>query len=257
MNVQSVDRALQILALFSHSRPLVGISEIAQELGVSKGTAYNLVHTLERGGFVDQDSASRKYRLGVMSLAVGSIASGTLEINQRAAGPASYLAERTQLLCRVGIWKRGRAIVTLNAAPHSRNPFQPFFGPVIPAYCTVIGKVLLAYLPPEQREEYLDRTRLVPYTDYTITDRGALEKEFERIRQTGHAVANQEIASGRAALAVPILGPNALPIAALALSGEVTQILDEKYKASYLSELASTAHEISSYLGGFPVTLPE
>ena len=246
MNVQSVGRALHILALYSYSRPLIGISDIAQELGVSKGTAYNLAHTLEREGFIDQDAVSRKYRLGVMSLAVGSIASGTLEINQRAAGPANYLAERTQLLCRVGIWKRGRAVVTLNAAPHSRTPFQPFFGPIVPAYCTVIGKVLLAYLTPEQRKDYLDRTELVSYTDHTITDREELEKVLGRVRQNGHAIANQEIISGRAALAVPIFGPNPTPIAALALSGDVNQVLDEANKASYLRELASTAHEISS-----------
>ena len=65
MSIQSVDRALQILALFSHRCPVLGVTEISRALELSKGTVHGLIRTLLKQGFLQQDLPSRKYRLGL------------------------------------------------------------------------------------------------------------------------------------------------------------------------------------------------
>lgn len=248
MIIQSVERVLEILSLFSYSRPLIGITEIAKALKISKGTAHNLAHTLEKSGYIDQDPNTRKFRLGVMSLVTGAVASGTLEINQKSAGPANHLADHTQLLCRIGIWSKGKAIVTLNAAPQTRIPFSPLFGPLIPPYCTGLGKVLLAFIDPEERRQYLDQARLLPYTQWTITDRSQLEKELESVRSNGYAITRQEITPGRAGIAAPIFGSSGSLAGAIILSGDISKVLDERM-SSLISDLTKTASQISISMG--------
>ena len=83
MSIQSVDRALQILALFSHRSPVLGVTEISRALGLSKGTVHGLIRTLLQQGFLQQDLPSRKYRLGLKIYELGIILAGTLEINQK------------------------------------------------------------------------------------------------------------------------------------------------------------------------------
>ena len=83
--IQSVQRALSILELFSYARPDLSLAEISQELGLAKATAHNLIRTLEGKGFLSQDLQTRRYRLGSRLLALGAIMSGTLELNRMAA----------------------------------------------------------------------------------------------------------------------------------------------------------------------------
>lgn len=251
MIIQSVERALEVLLLFSYSRPLIGITEIAKAINISKATAHNLARTLEKSGFIEQDRNTKKFRLAVMSMVTGSVASGTLEINQKSAGPAYHLADHTQLLCRIGIWSKGRVIVTLYAAPHSRIPFSPLYGPLLPPYCTGLGKVLLAFIDRDERRNYLDQARLLPYTKWTITDRSQLDEELETIRSNGYAVSRQEITPGRAGIASPIFASAGLLAGAIILSGDMSQVLGERM-SSLISNLTKTASQISISMGYEP-----
>ncbi|RJR26692.1 MAG: hypothetical protein C4582_01285, partial [Desulfobacteraceae bacterium] len=104
LTIQSVERALQVLALFSHRQPDLGIAEISRTLGLAPGTAHGLVRTLAKEGFLKQDTQSRRYRLGLRIYEMGIVAAETLELNQKAGGPAHQLAGKTQLVVRVATW---------------------------------------------------------------------------------------------------------------------------------------------------------
>jgi DNA-binding IclR family transcriptional regulator len=227
---------------------MVGVTEIAKTLGISKGAAHNLARTLEQEGFITQDPETKKYRLGVKSLELGAIASGTLEINQKAAGVANHLAERTQLLCRCGIWEKGNAVVTLSAAPYSWVPFAQRFGPRIPTYCTAIGKALLAFLPTEELDAHLASVQLVPYTPWTITDMESLKRDLEESASRGYSVSRQEIIAGRAGIGAPIFTKDRKLAGAIAISGELERVLGQETK-KFVGSLVESASEISSYLG--------
>ena len=129
MSIQSVDRALQILALFSHRCPTLGVTEISQAVGLSKGTVHGLIRTLLRQGFLQQDLPSRKYRLGMKIYELGIILAGTLEINQKAAGPVTQLAKTAQMVGRVAIWDGDSVIITFDVHPRIRAVLPYRFGP--------------------------------------------------------------------------------------------------------------------------------
>jgi len=253
MIIQSIDRALDILSLFSYAKPRWGITELALAMNLPKGTIHNIVSTLDSAGFLKKDEETRKYCLGPKLFSLGTIMGGTLEINQKASGPAHSLADRTGLVCRVAIWDHDAALVTMEVTPHNYKALAQRIGPRVAAYCSALGKSLLAYLTSSEIKVYLDRTELVPFTPNTITRRDLLLEELERTKTRGYAVNNEEIAPGRASLAATIFGSNGRAAGAISQTGSLEQILGPEMD-SLIQALKATAGEISMALGYYPAT---
>jgi DNA-binding IclR family transcriptional regulator len=253
MIIQSVDRALDILSLFSYARPRWGITEIALAMSLPKGTIHNIVSTLDSGGFLKKDEETRKYCLGPRLFSLGTIMGGTLEINLKASGPAHNLAERTGLVCRVAIWDHDAALLTLEVTPHDYKALSQRIGPRVAAYCSALGKSLLVNLTSSEIKAYLDRTALVAFTPNTLSTRDLVLEELERTRSRGYAVNNEEIALGRASLATTIFGSGGRAAGSISQTGTVEQILGSEMQ-SLIRTLRDTAGEISMALGYYPAT---
>jgi DNA-binding IclR family transcriptional regulator len=251
MIIQSVDRALEILSLFSYAKPRWGITEIAAAMNLPKGTIHNIVSTLDSAGFLKKDEETRKYFLGPRLFSLGTIMGGSLEINQRALGPAHNLVERTGLMSRVAIWDYDAALLTLEVAPHNYSALAQRIGPRVAAYCSALGKSLLAYLTGSEIKNYLDRTEFTPFTPKTIVSKEDLLEEIERTRKRGYAINNEEIALGRASLAAPVFGRDQRIAGAISQAGNVDQILGSGMN-TLVQNLKATAGEISMALGYYP-----
>ncbi len=249
--IQSIDRAMGMLLLFKRNRPALGITEISQDLGLAKGTVHGLVRTLTKAGFLQQDPESRKYRLGLKIYELGMILASTLEITDRAAGPTSQLAKRTGMIGKIAIWDGNSALLVLHIDPRAHSLFTHQIGPSIPAYCSALGKAILAHLKPEELDAYLDRTPLTPYTSTTIVDREALKADLEEIRRKGYSVDREETVLGFECIGAPIAGRTGAVEAAISLSGNVEQLFPkEREKTEALvRQLLITAAEISRSLG--------
>ncbi|RPJ05085.1 MAG: IclR family transcriptional regulator [Deltaproteobacteria bacterium] len=246
--IQSVDKAIGILSLFSFAHPRWGISDMAKAMGMPKGTLHNLVSTLAAAGFLQQDPETRRYNLGPKLFTLGSIMAGTLEINQKAAGPAHRVAAQTGLICRVAIWDRDAALITLNVAPQYTETLAPQIGPRVAAYCSAIGRMLLVGLDPREADSYVSALKPAAFTSRTIISKTDLKRELKETRLRGYALNNQEIAAGRASVAVAIFQKGGTPAAAMSLTGSPDQIFG-KNEAGILSGLRATAAEISRYMG--------
>jgi len=259
MTVQSVERALKILLLFSHRRPVMGISEISRMMDLPKGTVHGLIRTLLSHGFLSQDSQSKKYRLGLKIHELGIILSGSLELNQRAAGPCHQLSRRTGLLSRIGIWDGGSVVITLNTHPDPMPVLPHQVGPRIHAYCSAIGKAILAFLDEAQVDAYLHRTRLAAFTHATITDEAKLREDLAATRNRGYAKDREEAVKGLGCIGAPIFDQQGTVTGGLSLSGPVKQVFgdaaDERQAVRLSEEVLGTAAEISQYLGYFPAIL--
>jgi DNA-binding IclR family transcriptional regulator len=251
MAVQSVERALQILTLFSHRRPVLGISEISRLMELPKGTVHGLTRTLLDHGFLIQDGPSRKYRLGLKIHELGIILSGTLDLNQKAAGPSHQLSRRTGQLARIGIWDGGSVVITLNTHPEPMPVLPHQVGPRIHAYCSGIGKAVLAFLDEKSRRRYLARIRFTAFTPNTITDEKKLLEDLKATKNRGYSVDREEAVQGLGCIGAPIFGPEGTVTGALSLSGPAAQILGRQ-NDHLPSEVRATAAEISRYLGYFP-----
>lgn len=253
IGIQSVSRALNLLCLFTHELSKLGITEISKALNLPKPTAHGLVRTLTNEGFLQQDPETRKYRLGLKIYELGIVLAGSLEINQKGAGLAYQLAKRTGLNSKIAIWDLDSALLTVNIEPHSHLFFVHQIGPRVPAYCTGVGKALLAALEPADLQRYLDHAKLASYTPNTITQKKQLLQEIKEVRRKKYSVDKEENVLGLACIGTPIYGIGGHLEAALSVSGDAKVI----YKGidQFSQELLKTAKEISRSLGYFPESL--
>jgi DNA-binding IclR family transcriptional regulator len=251
--IQSVNRALNLICLFTHGSPRLGITEISKALSLPKPTVHGLVRTLMRQGFVQQDPQTRKYKLGLKIYELGIILAGSLDINQRGAGLAYQLAKQTGLVSRIAIWDLDSALLTVNIEPRSHLLFVHQIGPRVPAYCSALGKALLAFLKPLDLQNYFDRVKLKALTANTITQKKQLLKEIEETRRRGYSIDREENALGLACIGVPIFGLSGHLEGAMSLSGDAKDIY--KRMKTLLPELFRTGQEISRSLGYFPESL--
>ncbi len=251
MSIQSVDRALQILTLFSNRYPVLGVTEISRAVGLSKGTVHGLIRTLLQHGFLQQDLPTRKYRLGLKIYELGIILAGTLEINQKAAGPVNQLAKETQLVCRLAIWDGDAMVVTSTVHPRPRAVLPHQFGPRIHAYCSAVGKAVLAYLDEKQLADYLQRTQFFAFTPTTHCAKEALRKDLHETRQRGYALDREEAVMGMGCLGAPIFQRDSRVVGAVSISGNPQRMFGEKMD-TFADELMKTAASISRYLGYIP-----
>jgi DNA-binding IclR family transcriptional regulator len=237
MSIQSIERVGSILSLFSAQKPRWGNAEIASAVGLAKTTVSTILRTMVKIGFLSQDPETRRYTLGYRLFTLGMIAGDTLEINQKAQGPAQNLAERTGLICRVGIWDRDAVVTTLNIVPRD-----------VEFLARQIGPRVVAYLHAEDIEDYLKKTRMTPFTRNTITRKDRMLKELKETRIRGYSVNNEEYILGRASIAAPVFGRGGLVNAAISLTGSPENVLGSELK-QHTRHLLDTATEISRLMG--------
>ncbi len=183
---QSLERGLAILSAFKPGRPLLGSSELAREIGLSRSTAHRYVASLAMLGYLQQDPLTRKYRLGPRVLDLGFSAINSMEIREISAPYLQQLSDETGHTVNMAILD-GSDIVYVERCRSSRQGQRDIdlnlhVGSRLPAYCTSMGKVLLAFMGDEERTALLDQIELAPRGPNTLT--GA------RCRPSSRACAN-------------------------------------------------------------------
>jgi IclR family KDG regulon transcriptional repressor len=251
--IQSVNRALNLLCLFTHGSTRLGVTDISKALDLPKPTVHGFIRTLAKQGFLQQDPQTRKYGLGLKIYELGIVLAGSLEINQKGAGLAYQLAKKTGLPCKIAIWDMDSALLTVNIEPRSHLYFIHQIGPRIAAYCCGLGKALLAFLEPNELEGYLHRVKLDSYTSQTITRKKQFLREIEETRRRGYSIDREENVLGLACVGTPIFGLGGRLEGAISLSGEAKVIYQRTEAVA--QELMKTAKEISRSLGYFPESL--
>lgn len=249
--IQSVQRAIEILNLFSLSRPRWGIAEMSRATGLAKTTVHNLVQTLVSGGFLIRNAETRNYALGHKIFTLGAVMAGTLDVNRMASGPAHQITAQTGLISRVAVWDGDAALVTLNVSPHQGSSLSQQIGPRVVAYCSALGRALLAYREPAEVDAYFRRWKPASFTARTVTDRKRLLELLNRTRRQGYALNDQELAIGQSAIAAPIFRNGGKPAAAICLTG-APEVITGPRMPELVGLLRSAAAEISRYLGHVP-----
>ncbi len=253
---QSLERGLAILSTLASGPTLLGVSELARAVHLSRSTAHRYVATLRKLGYLDQDPATRKYRLGPRVLDLGFSAINSMELREIAAPHLQQLSDETGHTVNMAILddveivyiercrasQQGQREIDLNLHVGSR----------LPAYCTSLGKVLLAYLDASRRREALDRIEFVRRGPNTIMSKTALCSELARIRSRGIAVSNEELASGLRSMAMPIQSHEeavaAVNVAVHRSLGSTGELVERLSPA-----LERTVTEISRRLGHRPL----
>jgi len=249
MAVQSVDRAIDIVSLISHSSMPLGITEIYKALKLNKATVFGLVKTMVDRGLLEQDSETRKYRLGPTMSEWGTARNWSMRIYQAAVYPLRRLSENIQRSARLYHWDRGTVMLILNVYHASdRWPFGDVLRPRFPAYSTGAGKAILAWLPEEELKEYLKQTELRALTQNTITDPKELEADLRSCRERGYSIDNEENLKGVKCLSAPIFDQTARCVGAVSVNTDLS-VLDDNKQKEVIREVTFTAEEISRSMG--------
>ena len=221
--IQSIERAAAVLRVLGTGTGQLRLTEISAALGLPKGTAHGIVRTLTEVGFVDQDRASGRYRLGAR---LSELHAGYLDANElraRSMNWADPLAARTGEAVRVCVPSGTDVLVVHSVFRPDGSPQRSEVGALLPAHATALGKVLLAHLPALLQQLPV---RLAPHTPRTPRSRDQLSRELARVREQGVGVEFGEHLPGRAALAAPVFGPGGLAVAAVGVHGDLDRICD-------------------------------
>ena len=247
---QSLERGLAILAAFKPSQPLLGISDLARALTLNRSTAHRYVGTLTALGYLQQDRDTRKYRLGPRVLDLGFSAINSMKLPELAQPHLQHLSDETGNTVNMAVLD-GTEIVYLvrvrsATAAQSEIDLDLHVGSRLPAYCTSMGKVLLAYLADDAA---LAEIELVKRGPNTVTRRRELLAELERVRATGLAVNNEELAYGLRSIAAPVRGRSGAVEAAINLAVHRTMVSMDDLVARLGPALQHAAAEISARAG--------
>jgi len=247
----SLQRAFDILDLFSHSTPELGITEIAQRLELHKSTASGLIYSLEQGGYLDQNSENRKFRLGLKFLERSTVLLGQIEIREVARPFLFELRDWSQESINLGIHDQSEVVYIERYVSEQGLGYHNVVGKLAPVHTTALGKAILSELPIEDAEQILRSYTFESKTDYTLTTVKAVLKDLVVSKKRGFALDDQENGLGGRCVAAPIFNHLAQPIAAVSISVPLARI--PKNKISYYGDkVKDSAHEISLLLGYRP-----
>ncbi len=249
---QSLERGLAILGCFTPKRPVLGIADIADDLGMSRSTTHRYVITLVALGYLEQ-GASRKYRLGLRVTDLGMSALNSTGLREHAHPYLEELRQRTSYTVnlavlegtdilyvdRVRSFRRGQSQIDLDLHTGSR----------LPAYCTSMGKLLLANLPEPEQRELIASMKVTKRGPNTITSKKALRAALEQIHEAGFAVNDQELAAELYSISAPVRNEARDVVAAVNLAAHSSMISLEEMVDALGPHLVSTADRISARLG--------
>lgn len=253
--IQSVARAARILKALGSEQARLGVTELAERIGLAKATVYGLLRTLEAHQFVEQDLETGKYRLGPALLQLGNAFLDNHELRARSLLWAESLASRAREAVYVGVLY-GPSVLIVHHVFRPDDSVQILeVGAAIPWHACALGKAMVAFLDPDERKELLDGG-LPRLTGQTLTDPEVLVGELARIAREGIAVEDQEAILGEAGIASPLFDHHGAVVGAIGLAGPVEHLLPGAAAPDLLAAVKEAARGLSRELGAGRLALP-
>ena len=243
----SLARGLIVIQAFTQQSPQMTISQLSIRTGLSRAAVRRCLYTLTKLGFAGSDDGSR-YSLRPRMLTL----SHTFTTSNTLSSAAQPVLERMSAAFRESFSLAtldGDDIVYIARTTVSRvMSVDLHVGSRLPAYCTSMGRILLAHLPQEQQEMYLTRAVLTPHTTRTVTSVDKLRVILRNVRRNGYALCDQEYEVGLRSLAVPVFAASGRVVATLNLSGSAPRISVLEMQSRFLPHLRNAANEIAVFL---------
>lgn len=249
---QSLERGLAILECFTPQRPVWGIADLAEELGMSRSTTHRYVLTLTALGHLVQGS-HRKYRLGLAVTELGMSALSSTGLLEHARAPLGELSRRASYRLAIGMLDGPELVYLDRIRPTRRgqHPIEPDVsaGSHLPPHCCAMGKLLLASLPEAERRRLIAELTLERRGPRTTTSKNALRAELARCRGEALVLSEEELAPGLYEIAAPVRTETREVIAAVGMQAHSSMISLEQLVERLGPHLISTADRISARAG--------
>lgn len=247
--VETLARGLEVLKSFSEERTELTLKEISEISGLAKPTAMRMLRTLEELGFVGR--IGRTYRVGPQCLALGRLYRFDADLQRRALPVMRRLSEETNEVVQLGAMRDGQVLYLERVTPQRSVMVSSIVtrpGSLRPAYCTALGKAILASQDEAETDSYAENVDLASHTPATIVNRETLKAEVDRTRGRGYSVDDCETDEEVRCVGAVIAGGPGREGAALSISTPEHR-MPEKVREELGGLVREAAAEISaSYL---------
>ncbi|WP_129791480.1 IclR family transcriptional regulator [Sphingosinicella sp. CPCC 101087] len=220
---ESVRKAFKLLRAFRDADEWLTSAELSRRARLPQASGYRLIQTLEEIGAVLRGPRGR-YRPGMLLIHLSRQVEVAELLRDVSHGVLFDLASRLSLTVHMGVFEDGMVTYVAKVGESAGFAVHTRVGAQHEAYCTGLGKVLLASLPYQELEDFIDEGDLVPLTPHTITDPAAFRREIMRVRQRGFAIDDGESALNLRCVAVPVRDSTGKTIAAISVSDEAERM---------------------------------
>ncbi|MGH9376676.1 MAG: IclR family transcriptional regulator [Terriglobia bacterium] len=218
-----MDRAFQILDFLSDSQQGCQLTDLSRSLKVPKSTVHRILMVLERHRYVRREPVNGRFRLGSKPLELECSAVAEMDVTRACRPFLQQLVSETGETAHLGILCEGQVISLAHEQSwHTLTPAT--IGRNVPAYCTSLGKALLAFLPEEDLDKYLLARKFESRTANTIIQAEKLKAELRKIRLRGYAIDNEEFEKGLKCVAAPARDRGGELAAAIGIAGPVSRL---------------------------------
>ncbi len=220
--VSSLAKGLKVLELLSENEAM-SVSEVAKKLGYNRAGSHRFLATLKELGYLEK-TAENRYRLTFKIFRMGTRVADRFKIRQTARPLMSELSQAFRETINLG-YLDGVEVLHIDKieSPEVLRMDSPL-GSRAPAYCTALGKTILAFLPDAEINRILETIDLKPHGPRTITSKAALNKELDKIRNRGYAVDNEELSKGLRCVAAPIFDHTGTCRFSISVAGPVSRV---------------------------------
>ncbi|MBQ0141160.1 MAG: IclR family transcriptional regulator [Kurthia sp.] len=243
---KTVVRSMEILNLFINHAKL-SFNEIIELSGIPKTSVYRMLQSLEEMCLIDKDEQG-KYSLGILFLRFGHLVSERMDIRQIARPTMESLhkefGEAVNLIIRDG----DEAVYIEKIQSIQPVRLYTTIGRRTPLYAGACARVILSFLPAQEREEYLNRVELIPYAKGTLTTMDQLRHSISEARNLGYTISYSELEDFTAAVAVPIFDHTGNVVAGISIAG-IERNYEQENLTKFIEKLKTASTELSTKLG--------
>lgn len=242
----SLARGLAVIRAFSDQRRSLTIAQISHRTGIPRAAVRRCLHTLRQLGYVDVESNNFSLKPKILTLGYSYLSSTPLTVS---AQPCLNGISRTlNESCSLAVFDETEILYVARSATSRIMSVALNTGSRLPAYCTSLGRVLLAHFTEDALTAYFARVELKAFTDRTVVSERGVRDILERVRHAGYALVEEELEIGLRSIAVPVRGASGNVIAALNIGAQATRVGAKKMREEFLPVLQRGAQELSVLL---------
>lgn len=242
----SLARGLAVVKAFSDQRRAMTIAQISHKTGIPRAAVRRCLYTLKQLGYADSEANNFFLKPKILTLGYSYLSSTPLTIS---AQPCLNQISRTlNESCSLAVLDDSEVLYISRSATSRVMSVALNAGSRLPAYCTSLGRVMLAAMSEPELEAYFKKVNLRAYTDRTIVSEQRLREILIEVRQNGYTIVEEELEIGLCSIAVPVRGASGATVAALNVGAQSTRVTRSQFEHNFLPTLLNAASELSVLL---------
>jgi len=241
--MMSLARGLLVIQAFSERRLQLSISQLSRRTALSRASVRRCLHTLSKLGFAGTDDG-RSFYLRPRVLALGHSYLSSMPLATAAQPILEHLSQILHESCSIALLDGTEIVYVARANVTRIMAIDLGVGTRLPAFCTSMGRVLLANLPANELESVLPKIEFKRFTDRTVTSVEKLRQVLAAVKREGHAIIDQELELGLRSMAVPVRNPAGRVVAAINVGAHGQRVSIQDMRTRFLPYLHAAAQEL-------------